>query len=410
MTLTANMTEDTRRQLENTVNQIADAVMRKNDVTSASLLAGKAGHALFYGHLYRCFGNESHFRQFSVMLNECIAWVAEQPTNATLANGFAGLMWVVQHFVRIGLLEKEASQSLTDLDQHLQVSCEVDYTDHNYDLLHGLVGKGLYFLERLPDPTSALVLRRLVDQLESFAVKEDDVLTWHDPSANGDNICNLGMAHGVPSVISFLAKVHRSGVAPKQTQALLTKATSWLLRQEKPIGYSRFPLAAGREAQSRLAWCYGDLGPALALFHAAQALNRDDWRNQALEVAKYASQRTSENGSLSRHTAHDWLDNGFCHGTAGIAHIFNRFYQVAPLSEFKSSAQYWLELSTPPLPADQGIAGYVQLRFDAERNSLPCLENAALLGGATGIGLVFLSFLKPQQPAWDGFFMTDIHS
>jgi lantibiotic modifying enzyme len=339
-----------------------------------------------------------------------MVWVTEQPTNASLANGFAGLMWVIQHFIRIGLLEDEAGQFLTDLDQHLQVSLEADYINRNYDLLHGLVGKGLYLLERLPHPASAEVLKKLVDQLESLAVEGADILTWQDPSASSVNTYNLGMAHGVPSIISFLAKVHRSGVTPKQTHVLLTKATSWLLQQEKPVGYSRFPLAAGMEVQSRLGWCYGDLGPALALFHAAQALGRNDWRTQALDVARYASQRTIENGNLSRHTLHGWLDTGFCHGTAGIAHIFNSFYQVSRSKEFKNSAQYWLKLSLPPLPADEGIAGYVQLSFDAERKSKPCLENTALLGGATGVGLVLLSFLQPQQPAWDGFFMTDIYS
>jgi hypothetical protein len=58
-----------------------------------------------------------------------------------------------------------------------------------------------------------------------------------------------------------------------------------------------------------------------------------------------------------------------------------------------------LELSLPPLPADRGIAGYVQLSFDAKRQSKSCVENTALLGGATGVGLVLLSLLQPQTPA-----------
>jgi hypothetical protein len=161
------------------------------------------------------------------------------------------------------------------------------------------------------------------------------------------------------------------------------------------------------EVQSRLGWCYGDLGPALPLLHAAQALGRDDWRSQALAVARHASQRTSENGNLSRHTLHGWLDTGFCHGTAGIAHIFHRFYHVSHLPEFRSSAQYWLELRLPPLPAHQGIAGYVQLSFDAKRESKLTVENTALLGGyQSGTGLAFLSAAATTGLGW--VFMTDI--
>jgi hypothetical protein len=58
---TTHITKATRRQLASIVNQIAGVVMHKDGVTSGGLLAGKAAHALFYGHLYHCFGSESYF-------------------------------------------------------------------------------------------------------------------------------------------------------------------------------------------------------------------------------------------------------------------------------------------------------------------------------------------------------------
>ena len=247
--------------------------------------------------------------------------------------------------------------------------------------------------------------------MESFAVAGENTVSWTNPlraPAERDGAYNLGMAHGVPGIIGFLAKVHRRGVAPDQTKALLEKSVPWLLGQEKPVGLSRFPNSTAKRHQSRLAWCYGDLGPALALFHAAHALNRDDWRSQAIDLARHAGRRTAENAGLHRHETQGWLDTGFCHGTAGIAHAFNRFYQATRQREFKQWARYWLALTAPPLPTDQGIAGYVHPHFEAERN-LHWRENATLLEGVTGVGLVLLSFLQPRQPAWDGIFMTDIH-
>lgn len=404
-----------RRQLKKTVMDIAEALIKNNANDTSmpvGLLIGKAGQILFYGHLYQCFGKETHFQQFSTLMNECIDWVADNPTDATLSGGFTGLMWVIQHFIRVGLLDKQAAHAIADWDEYIITSFKADCTRQNYDLLHGLIGKGMYFLECFPDKKNNTVLKLLIDHLESFAVIEADTVSWHEPSILGvttnGSICNLGMAHGMPSIIGFLSKVHRREIATNQTRGLLEQSIKWLLEQRQSNEGSHFSNSTAQKGQSRLAWCYGDLGPALALFHAAYALNRDDWRNQALYLAQGAGQRTVEQAGLYQSNSQGWLDAGFCHGTSGIAHIFNRFYQVSKQPEFKQCAEYWLALSTPLLPIEQGIAGYVYPDFDANNNSQIWQNNSALLDGATGTGLVMLSFLKPQQSLWDEIVMTDI--
>ena len=48
------------------------------------------------------------------------------------------------------------------------------------------------------------------------------------------------------------------------------------------------------EGACRVAWCYGDLGVAVALMSAAIATGRLDWRGDALELAHGMAERSFE--------------------------------------------------------------------------------------------------------------------
>jgi hypothetical protein len=78
------------------------------------------------------------------------------------------------------------------------------------------------------------------------------------------------------------------------------------------------------------------------------------------------------------------VDASICHGSAGLAHIFNRLYQATGQSVFRSAAEEWLQhLVETWCP-------------DAE---------PGLLTGAAGVGLVLLAASTPHEPRWDRLFL-----
>src|SRR6185369_7304354 len=89
---------------------------------------------------------------------------------------------------------------------------------------------------------------------------------------------NLGLAHGVPGVIAILARYITAGVDVARARVLL----------EAGVDYLRYVawLPSQPNSQARVAWCYGDLGVAIALMSAGTALGRDDWRRDALDLAR----------------------------------------------------------------------------------------------------------------------------
>jgi len=210
---------------------------------------------------------------------------------------------------------------------------------------------------------------------------------------------NLGMAHGVAGVIAFLAKVHALDERhvrdlmklKRKVRRLLEDAVAWLLAQRSSTTADYiFPNWVGPSVtpgRSRLAWCYGDLGIAIALFAAGNSLNNASWKRQASRLAKHAAGRTFEQSGVK--------DCGLCHGAAGVAHLFNHMFQKSGDVRMKSAARTWFERAFEMRRPGKGVAGFAAFRLDHWSNEVGILE------GSAGIALAFLAATTPVEPQWD---------
>src|SRR6185436_19195440 len=93
-------------------------------------------------------------------------------------------------------------------------------------------------------------------------------------------------------------------------------------------------------------------------------------------------------------------DPGVCHGAAGLAHLFNRFWQASGEEVFAEAARFWigrtLELRVPGAEIAGFRAWHAQPVPQGEWIAEP-----GFLEGATGIGLVLLAAVSTVEPEWD---------
>jgi hypothetical protein len=149
--------------------------------------------------------------------------------------------------------------------------------------------------------------------------------------------------------------------------------------------------------QPRVAWCYGDLGVAVALMSAASATGRDDWRAHALELAHGMAARPFEASAV--------IDAGLCHGAAGVAHLFNRLSQATGDAELARAAATWFD-RTLAMRSAQPIAGFPRgMPVDGVMTWEPAPD---LLTGATGVALALHAAISPIEPAWDQLLLADL--
>lgn len=370
------------------VRDIAAAVAATPGAASATDGAVFWAHAA--DHVDGALARPAH----EAALDRLIADVARGAPHLALCGGLAGAGWTLGH-----VLDADADDPLAVIDEVLVGVLRSDRWVGAYDLLHGLVGLGVYLLGRIAvtrGPLAREGLAHVVRHLDATATRTDAGATWRTPPAllPDDVACprdyfDCGVAHGVPGVISLLDRAARLADPPPRARALCDEAVRWLAAQRRatdPGG--RFPTGVGPEQapdRARAAWCYGDPGVAAALWTAAPALARE----------------TARDGAARALAASGVRDAGLCHGAAGLAHLNNRFFQATGEPAFADAARSWFAHALA-LRRPHGVAGVVADRGGA------LAPDASLLEGAIGVGLALLAALVPAEPTWDRLLLCDL--
>lgn len=282
-----------------------------------------------------------------------------------------------------------------------------------YDLISGLVGIAVPALQRIsegrPSAASEPLMRAILEQLERLARPMPTGIAWHTSPTllpkwqrelAPDGYFNLGLAHGIPGVVAILARYIAAGVEVERARTLLEGALAYLRSVAGPRTGSRYPtwLASQRqEAEPRVAWCYGDLGVAVAVMSAAIATGRDDWRDEALDLAHGMAARSFEASQV--------VDAGLCHGAAGVAHLFNRLSQATGDAVLARAADTWITRTLAMRNAEP-VAGFPRwIPVDGQMGWSPA---AGLLTGASGVALALHAAISAVEPAWDQLLLADL--
>ena len=376
-----------------------------------SLGRGEAGLALLYTWLDRA----GRMPQADVLARQCldraIEAVSTQAMNASLYGGFTGVAWAAELVDRLLDPDPEDRGEAVD-DALLRILSRDDRWSASYDLIVGLSGLGVYALQRYPRPLASECLRRVVDRLQEFARRDEQGLYWWTPPAEiheqwrkqyPSGRVDLGVAHGVAGVVGLLGGICGAGLEQATARPLLEGAVSWLLAHSMPTADGpTFPVwvaPAFQPSPARCAWCYGDPGIAAALLLAARGVGDAGWEQTAIALACRAAERpASETGVVNAN---------FCHGAAGLAHLYNRMYQATGEPILGRAAVYWLErtLGFYRLARDAG-GPWVLGNWDPGRRERWTWTGVELVEGAAGVALVLLAAATSVEPTWDRMFLA----
>jgi lantibiotic modifying enzyme len=373
-----------------------------------SLGRGRAGLALLYAWLARTRRTPQADVLAWQCLDRAIEAVSTQAMNASLYGGFTGVAWAAELVDRLLDPDAEDRNEAVD-DALLRLLSRADHWPAPYDLVEGLTGFGVYALQRYPRPVAIECLRRVVELLHERAQHDEHGLYWWTPPAEihedwrkqyPSGRADLGVAHGAAGAIALLGGICGAGIEQATARPLLEGALRWLFAHSVATEAGlTFPLWVAPGFQpypARCAWCYGDPGIAAALLTAARGVGDAGWEQAAVALACRAAERpASETGVVNA---------GFCHGAAGLAHIYNRMYQATREPKLGRAAVYWLErtLDFYRLARDNGDV-WVQGSWDQKPWTWTGIE---LVEGAAGVALVLLAATTSIEPLWDRMFLV----
>jgi lantibiotic modifying enzyme len=401
------------------VRAIVDDLGRSGQpLADPSLAGGAAGVALLHAYLAETERGQESRNAAPRYVKDAAASVAEKPMLPSLYSGLIGVGWAMAH-LEGRLSGLDAEDDVAEIDEVLWQHLEQSPWPDDYDLISGLVGFGVYALERLAknpvseresgSTTAVACLERVIDRLAETAEHRNEGVTWWTnpkwlPSPTREQFpegyYNLGLAHGVPGVIALLGLVCSRGIECGRVRSLLEGAVSWLLAQRQPGGFPAW-VSAGDTAMepSRLAWCYGDPGVAAALLVAARCIQEPAWERASLAIARRASRRPPDQAGVK--------DAGLCHGAAGLGHIFNRMYQATGETWLADAARFWFERTLAMQRPGRGIGGYEAWLPD-EKGETAWVADPGFLTGAAGVALALLAATTAGEPNWDRMLLTAI--
>lgn len=368
------------------------------------LCSGLSGAALFQFYYSRYTQDNEISNSGIDILGECISQINNGYIYPTFCDGFAGLTWLFDHLEQQNFIDLDTID-LDSFDNYLYNSMLLDFDKKNYDFLHGAIGYTVYFLERFKNSKQENKLRyksyieSFIEFLENSSVRGEKGIMWLSKDyETGNEVYNLGLSHGVASIIGILNQLCDTKEFSVRCSPLLMGAVNELLNYKNDIELfpSYFPSWISFSSQeyykkSRLGWCYGDLGIGLQLFYTSKILKNTDLETESIEILTHcATRRSPEQTSVD--------DGAVCHGAFGNALIFNNIYVNTGKMIFREARDYWLE---------KGI----ELSFEDDKllkigqNEL---KEISLLTGVAGIGLSIISCLSDLNK-WENSIMLYHH-
>jgi lantibiotic biosynthesis protein len=395
--VTNSFANECERQYTNIAHSIAHR-FQNNQTTGIGLLTGLSGEAISLLYYAQLTQNQSYYDLGCSVIEKIIDKIPASTVSHTHCAGLAGFGWSLMHLDSYNLLDIDLSTLLEEVDAFLENSIQINMHQGNWDFLHGALGTALYFLKRRKYTGKAdEILRIFIRSLEAKAICEKDAVKWPSRgNAEKPVVFNISLSHGMSAVIAFLSKLYKEGIECRKVKKMIQGTVSYILQQQLDTKKyaSNFPSYSIEShdvlTSSRLAWCYGDLGIASTLWMAGESLENNGWKEKAVDVFLHAATRTNREEMEIR-------DGGLCHGTAGIAHVFNRAYRNTGMIEFASARNHWLAETQKMAIYEDGLAGYKA--WNGQEKGY--LSETNLLEGIAGIGLSYLTALHPEYMAWD---------
>ena len=361
--------------------------------------SGKGGTILFYCHYAAYTGDAQYYDLALAQLEQVLQELNPQSYKSHFGNNYyqelAELGGLLCYLAEQGHLEWDNEPLLSKIDTLLETRMHHFLTGKNLEVVNGALSAGLYFLRRAPHSAKA---RRCLDTLLDAvqALREGDEARGYYWTCYAiiEPRVYTGLSHGSAMLISFLAAVHETGIRQAECATLLHYATKFLLgAQVDPATFrSSFPLWLGHEElTSNLCLLYGDLGTAYAIAKAAQILDNDAYRREAIRIARRTTTRVALPHTLL-HDASVW------YGVAGTYLLYDALHRQTDEADFASAAAYWLaQLPTRAKHQNEylgfsshffGVAPEAQLSFNF---------------GVVGIGLTLVQALSQGAYSLDKF-------
>ncbi|MES2006390.1 MAG: lanthionine synthetase C family protein [Bacteroidota bacterium] len=378
---------DSIRKIHQSIGSNENSFNHQGD---SSLMYGQTGIAIFYGHAYQALGDDLYFTEFNNTIERLLTLLETPGSSLNFGQGYPGIAWGLTHLAQIGLID-EPDGFFDELEPFMVRYAKDEIRKKNYDFLLGGLGYPNYLLYNINANDSRTLLAEYTNELASIAVRKDGLIYWEQFLNDGPKRINLGLAHGLPSIMLFLSRCYRNDINPDICMELIEGGMAFMKENQMKHMVSIFSYSVSDDetpVNSSIRWCYGDLGIGLAFIQIGKNCGVQEWTDLGVKLGLNCSTRTREFSMIA--------DAHLCHGTGGTAHMLNRYYHYTGIEDFKTAAITCYDLTLQKAILDKDTIGWL-----ADKGDFGNVVFDGLLEGNTGIGLALLASIGNTEPGWD---------
>ena len=384
------------------------------NIKNPDLYSGLAGNLLFLSYYEKAFKvNSKGNWEYGDIVYNLVHLTNEKTRKGSFFHGLAGIAWVISHTSHLRGEEKKYKDLTKSFDGYVSHFLFEGIKGAEYDFCHGYLGMAYYLLtsSTLKQKNKKIILERVIKRLEETAIWINGGAGWENENDKKEIIksnkegldtvtsfCNLGMAHGIPSVISFLIDALPIIEEKERVFSLIEKAVAFLLEymQLNEFGFF-FKSNTGikeKEWVPKLGWCYGDLPISLLFIKLYEKTNQGEYLEIALKIAKNAVLVPIKKIPLS--------GASICHGATAFAHLYHRLFHKTAIQAFKTASTDWYKILFDQFYKlnPQGYE-FASLKYDKKRDDVEYINDTGLYMGTSGIGLSLIGCVTLVEPKWD---------
>ncbi|MDR0262353.1 MAG: hypothetical protein LBJ04_03930 [Sphingobacterium sp.] len=336
---------------------------------SNSLFTGGAGILLFYAlemlTTEENYLNEDFEQSLVILCNR-----ASEYSTASFCNGYAGFLWLLDFFKKNNILDEAFDLNIYSDQLHRDLNIYVN--NDNMDFLHGATGLAYVSLNIFSDPKLELYFNTLLNKVE----KTDEGYCLSTKfTLEHREVYDFGLAHGMINLLPILDLCIDRNIYKELAKDIFNGIFNYYIntigRYSKKSFFPNFLDLTDHNFssfESRLAWCYGDLGILFLLYKYASKYYSRDKSSFLLDKLKITAKRKDDIDT-------EIGDYSICHGSTGASIIFKILFIKTGEDIFNEASSYWEKRS---------------MEYYLSNNVSSGVKNHSIIEGSLGVGILIL--------------------
>lgn len=347
------------------------------------------------------------------LLDKFITGFNDYEFSIGLFDGFEGVFLTIEYLEKCKII-KDSSFFLESIEENLYQSIAIDIEDNMIEVFYGSIGKIQYFLDvnKIKEDKIFNLINQLVNSLWENKKGTNGEIYWGDKKENDESVenINLGMAHGICSILIFVVKLKELQFNNSHLDDLIYGLIKTFKNAENEIKInSFFPSVYNIKNKdlnvinNRRAYCIGDLPISYALCRAGRIMHNNDWLEYSKLIVEKNIDRTPLTSSVHYFESYDYFDIGFCHGISSILFLFYKINKYHQNDFIDSNIEYWKRELITNVSKFIKIKGTIHnlCTYNKSGDEISNVQNS-FLHGLCGAALTLLS-IEYDETEWSTF-------